>query len=103
MFVCILQVCHFTVHKITKPNGIVVQVRLSGKISVTHWLHLRHAIKIAKWLCIRQLQDYSYHGLFVSLNICSVNYFNIFCFTKAERVQSNHLLLDTKYYVSKQW
>jgi len=46
----------------------------------------------------------SYHGPFVPWTIHCTDYFdNIFYFIKAERVQSNHLLLDPKYYVFKQW
>jgi len=48
--------------------------------------------------------DPSYHGLFIAQTIHCTDYFdNIFYFIKAERVQSNHLLLDPKYYVFKQW
>ena len=39
---------------------------------------------------------------FVPWSIRSIDYFDIFCFIKAERVQSNHMLLDPKYYVFKQ-
>jgi len=47
--------------------------------------------------CLRKLQDYSYHGPFVPWTIRSIDYSdNIFCFIKAETVQSNHLLLDAK-------
>jgi len=48
------------------------------------------------------------HGLFqpwtfISWTISSIDYFdNIFCIIKADRVQSNHLLLDPQYYVFKQ-
>ena len=47
---------------------------------------------------------YSYHGQFVPWTIRSMDCFDsTFCFTKAERVHSNHLLLDPNYYVFKQW